>query len=54
MFVKKCVDCPLYGEIVLNNKGKCFQRIIDDYVNKNKTEHNKIGHIFLVSHTEYL
>ena len=27
---------PFYGEIVLNNKDKCFQ-----HINENKTEHNK-------------
>ena len=26
----------------------------DDYVNKNKTGHNKIGHIFQIINTEYL
>ena len=31
LFVKKCVDCPFYGEIVLNNKDKCFQRINDQF-----------------------
>ena len=25
----------------------------DDYVNKSKTEHIKIGHIFQIIHTEY-
>ena len=28
---KKYVDCPFYGEKVLNNKGKCFQRINDQF-----------------------
>ena len=31
LFVKKYVDCPFYGEIVLNNKDKCFQRINDQF-----------------------
>ena len=32
-FIKKSVDCPFYGEIVLqqNNKDKCFQRINDQF-----------------------
>ena len=25
----------------------------DDYVNENKTEYNKTGHILLIIHTEY-
>ena len=31
LLVKKYVDCPFYGEIVLNNKDKCFQRINDQF-----------------------
>ena len=31
LFVKKYVDCPFYGEIVLNNKDKCFQCINDQF-----------------------
>ena len=25
----------------------------DEYVNENKTEHNKIGHMFQIIHTDY-
>ena len=31
LFVKKYVDCSFYGEKVLNNKDKCFQRINDQF-----------------------
>ena len=31
LFVKKYIDCSFYGEIVLNNKCKCFQRINDQF-----------------------
>ena len=27
----KYVDCPFYGEIVLDKKDKCFQRINDQF-----------------------
>ena len=31
LFVENYVDFPFYGETVLSNKDKCFQRINDQF-----------------------